>query len=484
MAIEKVNHWIGSFLYFVRMGRKSALRYAIIDLETTGGRPDRDKITEIGIVIHNGQEIVETFSSLINPGITIPPMITRITGISQEMVDDAPPFYEVARQVALMTEHSVFVAHNVRFDYHFLREAFSDLGFTYTRPQLCTVKMSRKVFPGLPSYSLGNLIRHFNIPVNARHRALDDALATTRLLELILEQDQLASVSPAQLTRELRPPAHLPQDLYDQVPQACGIYYFYNTAGDVIYVGKSKHIRRRLQEHLQSVSRKAARLDREIAHVDWVVTGSELYAAILESYEIRRLLPAINKTQRNQSFPAGIYLESTDRGYHRLRAGTRKDDDQPVQVYPSTRAARSALSSITEQFGLCWHLTVEYEPGKPCFRHHLGQCLGACVGQEPSTEYNERCSLAAAAMGRDLQGSFLLMDKGPEDEVYACFQIDEGQFTAMGFVPADQAGSYELITDQLHPYPNHPEISRLIRQYLVKQRLRKIEHPGQKTLME
>lgn len=463
------------------MGHKSALRYAIVDLETTGGRPDRDKITEIGIVIHNGHEIIDTFSSLINPGVTIPPMITRITGITQEMVDSAPPFYEVAKQVALITEHSVFVAHNVRFDYHFLREAFSDLGFTYTRPQLCTVKMSRKVFPGLASYSLGNLIRHFNIPVNARHRALDDAQATARLLELILEQDQLASSTPYQLTRESKPPAHLPQDLYTQVPQACGIYYFYNGTGDVIYVGKSKHIRRRLQEHLQSVTRKAARLDREIAHVDWVITGSELYAAILESYEIRRLLPAINKAQRNRSFPVAIYLESSSEGYHRLRVGPREDASHPVQVYASTRAARSGLSSASDQFGLCWHLTVENKPGTPCFKHHLGQCQGACVGREPQDTYNERCLLAAMALGHELEGSFILVDKGPEEDIYTGFLVENGQFKGMGFISGDQGASYQDIADQLQGYPDHPEIRRLIRQYLVKQRLRRIECPKLET---
>ncbi|MCF8236641.1 MAG: GIY-YIG nuclease family protein [Saprospiraceae bacterium] len=464
------------------MSRTTPFRYAVVDLETTGGRPDRDKITEIAIVIHNGEDIIETFSSLINPGVSIPPMITRITGITQEMVDDAPPFYEVARQVALMTEQTVFVAHNVRFDYQFLREAFSDLGFTFSRPHLCTVKMTRKAFPGLPSYSLGNLIRHFGISVNSRHRALDDALATSRLLELILEKEnRIQPQGITAMTREQKPPAHLPQDLYDQVPEACGIYYFYNQAHEVIYVGKSKHIRRRLKEHLGSINQKAARLDREIACIDWVITGSELYASLLESYEIRRLMPAINKAQRNRNFPAAIYLEPTTGGYNRFRVSTRKDADDPVNVYASSRAARAVLESRVDQFSLCWHLTLEHTPGKPCFKHHLGICLGACVHQEPPEDYNARTILAAASLGHELEGHFILVDSGPSNEQFACIHVENGIFQAMGIVDNDIPQTYSGIVEQLTPYPDHPEIRRLIRQYMVKKHIKRILRPEDHT---
>lgn len=460
------------------MSRTSSLRYAVVDLESTGGRPDRDKITEIAIVIHNGHEIIETFSSLINPGVTIPPMITSITGITQEMVDDAPPFYEVAKQVAMMTEHCVFVAHNVRFDYQFLREAFSDLGFTYTRPHICTVKMTRKAFPGLPSYSLGNLIRHFGISVKSRHRALDDALATAKLLEMILaeEQDGLLT-SVTRLTRSQQPPEHLPQDLYDRVPDACGIYYFYNQLREVIYVGKSKHIRQRLKEHLRAINGKAARLDRDIADIEWVITGSELYAAVLESYEIRRLMPAINKAQRNRIFPAAIYMETTSGGYTRLKVGSRKEVAGLVNVYPSKRAARSVLEGAVDKFDLCWHLTLEHKPGKPCYRHHLGSCSGACVRDESPESYNERTTLAAASLSAELEGSFLLVDKGPDEGTKTCIQIEAGSFHAMGVVTTEGALHYDELVDQLTVYPDHPEIRRLVRQYMVKQRITRIQRP-------
>jgi len=167
-------------------------KYAIIDIETTGGMAKRDKITEIGIVIHDGEKIVDTYESLINPGRHIPPNITRITGITDDMVADAPRFYEVAKTIVEMTEGAIFVAHNVRFDYSFIKEAFNDLGYTFSKRQLDTVRLARKTFPGLKSYSLGNLIKHFGIKVNARHRALEDAIATTELLELIFAKEDSA----------------------------------------------------------------------------------------------------------------------------------------------------------------------------------------------------------------------------------------------------------------------------------------------------
>jgi len=165
-------------------------KFAVVDLETTGGIPKRDKITEIAIIVYDGEKIIAEFQSLINPERSIPANITRITGISNDMVADAPKFYEVAKQVVEYTEGCIFVAHNVRFDYQFLVREFKQLGYTFTRRNLCTVKLSRKAFPGLHSYSLGNLIRYFKISVENRHRAYDDAWATTILLGKIFEQQE------------------------------------------------------------------------------------------------------------------------------------------------------------------------------------------------------------------------------------------------------------------------------------------------------
>lgn len=458
------------------MAKGTALRYAIVDIETTGGRPDRDRITEIGIVLHNGREITETWSSLINPGVSIPPYISRLTGISQEMVEDAPMFHEVAREIILRLEHAVFVAHNVRFDYQFVRESFRDLGFTFSRPFLCTIKMSRQAFPGLPSYSLENLIRHFDIPAERRHRALDDALATAALFERALSAAPELSRQD-QSTKLRRLPRHLAPDRLENVPNACGVYYFRNLQGEVIYVGKSVHIRQRLDEHLQAITRKADLLDREIADIDWVVTGSELYAALLESYEIKRLHPSVNRAQRTRGLPYAIHQESDPRGYIRLKVAPGGEEDEVIERYASKTAAFAALAQAVKRFELCRHLSIEQVADRPCFEFQVGACRGACCEMEAPEDYNPRVRLAISFLGQDLEGSFYLLDEGPEPHTRSVFAVEEGRFTGMGVLCPDDGAGLAALEASVRPYPDHPEVRRLIRQYMARHRYERVEIP-------
>ncbi|MEL6141015.1 MAG: exonuclease domain-containing protein, partial [Bacteroidota bacterium] len=275
-------------------------QYAIVDIETTGGRANRHRITEIGIVLFDGEKITDTYETLINPEAPIPAGITELTGINQEMVKDAPKFYEVARKIVEMTEGTIFVAHNVRFDYEFIREEFRRLGYTFSRRKLCTVRLTRKVFPGLPSYSLGNLIRHFGITVNARHRALADASATTELLQLALQRkdtqedvDLLVNMG----IKETRLPKNLSIDRIQNLPEECGVYYFHDTSGRVIYVGKSTNIRKRIAQHFADTTQKGKDIRERVADISYEETGSELIALLLESEEIKRLEPNINRAQ-------------------------------------------------------------------------------------------------------------------------------------------------------------------------------------------
>ncbi len=460
------------------MSNKTVLNYAIVDLETTGGRPDRDKITEIGIVLHNGREITDTYTTLINPGVNIPPIITRITGINQEMVNDAPFFHEVAKDIILRLEHSVFVAHNARFDYHFLRESFLDLGFTFTRPFLCTVKLSRQVFPGLPSYSLENLIKHFDIPVSRRHRALDDALATATILEKIFQQqtsEGFGKSSIRDIQRQKKLPVQLSPDILDRIPDECGVYYFRNKEGQVIYVGKSVHIRQRLSEHLQDISRKADRLDREIAEVDWIVTGSDLYAALFESYEIKRLQPSVNRAQRARLFDYGLTTVDTPSGYKRFVVERVPEDFPVIQRYSSNKSAQAALFGVVKRFQLCRHLTLEYQAGKPCFEFHVHECLGACVGQENAENYNQRFLLAASYLGQGLEGNFYLLDRGPTPDTKSVFAVEHGRFMGMGTVSMEGDTNYLDLEAAIKPYPDSPEVSRILRQFMAKNRYKRIE---------
>ncbi|HNM27657.1 MAG TPA: exonuclease domain-containing protein, partial [Saprospiraceae bacterium] len=375
--------------------------YAIIDVETTGGQARYERITEIAIVLHDGDRVVDTFSTLLNPERSIPWNITQLTGITDDMVAHAPKFYEVARKIVEMTEGKIFVAHNVSFDYHFVREEFARLGFEFNRKQLCTVRLARKVFPGLPSYSLGNLKRHFGIHAEQSHRALDDTLATARLFELILTE-QSAEGSIRQFVnrgvREAKLPPAITLERLHEIPTACGVYYFHNSDGQVIYVGKSLNIQKRLFEHFSDPTAKGEKLRAGVADLSYEITGSELVALLLESAEIKRLQPPVNRAMRNQHFVGGIFAYTDENGYRCLAPGKItariKKGLELVAEYPKLDHARAHLQAVVRQFELCDRLCNLDFSGAACFHYNIKQCRGACVGEEPADEYNARLEQA------------------------------------------------------------------------------------------
>lgn len=222
--------------------------YAIVDIETTGGKPNKSSITEIAIIVFDGEKVVERFSSLINPQSYIPYFITNLTGISNEMVADAPKFHEVAKHIVEITKDCIFVAHNVNFDYSFIKAAFKSFGYNYNRKTLCTVKLSRKTFPKLPSYSLSNLCKTFGIKNEQQHRALSDAEATTKLFQKII-QTLPGLFSEENLKQEIKSeiiPVELDQNILDNIPEnITGVYYFHNKIGEILYVGKSINIKKK-----------------------------------------------------------------------------------------------------------------------------------------------------------------------------------------------------------------------------------------------
>jgi DNA polymerase-3 subunit epsilon len=227
--------------------------YAVVDIETTGGSARLERITEIAVYIHDGKEIVNEYSTLVNPERNIPYFITSLTGITNEMVEDAPKFYEVAKKIVEITEDNIFVAHNARFDYSFIRQEFSMLGYNFRRRLLDTVSLSRKLLPGHKSYSLGNLCNDLGIKINDRHRASGDALATVRLLELLLEKDrELNQCSLVRNSKASKLHPALDINKINDLPEEPGVYYFHNESGDVIYVGKSRNILERVNSHLST----------------------------------------------------------------------------------------------------------------------------------------------------------------------------------------------------------------------------------------
>lgn len=459
-------------------------RYAIIDVETTGGRASRDKITEIAIVLHDGERILDRFETLLNPECPIPYGITELTGISQDMVENAPKFYEIAKRVVEMTEGAIFVAHNVRFDYSFIREEFSRLGFTYTRKTLCTVRLARQTFPGLRSYSLGNLIQHFHISVKDRHRAMADTLATVELFEKILhEQDSESDMKELvnMGIKESLLPNHIDIETIHALPETAGIYYFHDESGRVIYVGKSKNIKKRVASHFSRKTRKANSLQQLVFDISFEETGSELVALLLESHEIKRLKPPINRAQRVQQFPFAVYAFANKEGFLMLQADQcfkpePNDELRIVAEFARLSNAKGAIKRAQEWFELCPKLCFLEKGAGPCFHFHLKKCLGACAEQEAPETYNERVELAILRMSTELEGSYFLIDQGRNPLEFAVIYVEEGAYRGFGFVEKEAFASGGIdLQDAIKTYPNNPETRRIIRRWLEEdKRLKKI----------
>lgn len=283
--------------------------YAVVDIETTGNGYKGQKITEISALIFDGKKIVDEFTSLVNPEQNIPTFITNLTGITNAMVRNAPKFYEVAKKVEEITKGTIFVAHNVNFDYNIIQAEFKSLGYDFKRKKLCTVRLTRKIIPGLPSYSLGNICSGENIPINGRHRAKGDAEATVELFRRLLERDDNFTINSFlnPRSRQATLPPLLDKIVVDKLPETFGVYYFKNLAKEVIYVGKANNIKQRVISHFYDKKKKEQTMCLETADVSFTKTGSELLALLLESSEIKHIYPKFNRAQRRAGEAVGLF---------------------------------------------------------------------------------------------------------------------------------------------------------------------------------
>ncbi len=456
--------------------------YALIDIETTGGRANRDRITEIAIIIHDGEKVIDSYETLLDPECLIPANITRITGISNDMVLGQPKFYEVAKKVVKMTEGRVFVAHNVRFDYGFIRAEFSRLGFTFSRRQLCTVRLSRKVFPGLRSYSLGNLIKHFRIKVNDRHRAMADTLAMTNLFERILKKQNGEDEAKDFINRGIKE-SKLPQGItleyLHAIPEECGVYYFHDENGDVLYVGKSINIRKRIMEHFTDQTRKAAILQKQSRSISYEITGSELIALLLESSEIKSISPPVNKAQRVKHFPYVIHQSQNEAGYLTFEIKTPKAKERKklniINEYGRITHAKNALQYMVNEFELCTRLMGIDSGSGACFYYTIKKCHGACGGIESVEEYNERAEQALERLSTVLEGSYFIIDKGRTPGEKTVIAIEEGEYLGFGyFEESDFSGTAEDLLECIKYYQSNPEVKRIIKRFITDKKGLKI----------
>ena len=448
--------------------------YAIIDIETTGGIAARDKITEIAIVLHDGKEIIDTYETLINPERSIPANITRITNITNEMVADAPKFYEVAKEIVERTKGAIFVAHNVRFDYSFIREEFKRLGFIFSRRQLCTVRLARKVFPRLKSYGLSNLIRHFNLTINGRHRAMGDTMATTELFEIIMNKKSSKMEIDIMVNHGIKV-SQLPYNItltqLHSLPEDCGVYYFYNRMGEIIYIGKSLNIKKRVMSHFVKQTEKSRKLYESVWDIKTIITGSELAALLLESHEIKYHHPHINRAQRARSYPYVLHSYENQDGYICMDIlKVNKKQKQKLNIlreFASSYSAKGSLDHILENFDLCQTYCNIDSIKRPCFYYQIQKCKGACIHKEDAPTYNARVKEAIENLDTDFPKDFMIIDKGRSQTEKAIILIEEGIYKGFGY--ADQDTPYnnlESIKEIIDTYDHNPEVFRIIKHYL------------------
>ena len=437
-----------------------------------------EKITEIAVFLHDGKEITGEYSTLVNPERNIPYFITNLTGITNEMVENAPRFYEIAKKLIELTEGRTFVAHNARFDYSFIRQEYKSLGYNFKRSILDTVALSRKLLPGHCSYSLGNICKDLNIMINGRHRAGGDALATVRLFEILIAKDQELKESGPSLLKNTKASKLNPKlDLnkVDSIPDEPGIYYFYNEKGDLIYIGKSRNLQQRISTHLSNnTTNRAMEMRDIIADIDWETTGSELIALLKESSEIKRNKPVYNRAQRRTSFQWGIFSFIDQNGYLNYRYGAVNDDETPVSVFTSKDSAKSKLGYFIETHSLCQKLTGLYDTEGPCFHFHVGLCKGACIGSESPEEYNLRAAKAVEEF-YFTRKNFFIIDKGRDKEERCAVKIINGKYTGWGYFNINDMGfGLNAVHECIKPSGDNRDIQAILKQYLRSNKVEKI----------
>lgn len=413
------------------------LNYAVVDIETTGGSPRSSKITEIAIYKHDGKKIIDEFVSLVNPESKIPDFITNLTGISNSMVENAPKFHEIAKEIVKFTEDCVFVAHNVGFDYGITRQEFKKLGYDYRRPHLCTVRASRYILPGLDSYSLGKLTKTVGITIKGRHRAGGDALATAHLFTLL---NKKSSNSIEKFIQHDINPAILHPNLdieeLDSIPQKTGVYKFFDEDNQLIYIGKSINIKKRIHQHLRNTgTKKGSELLHTICRIEYEITGSELIALLEESQLIKHYKPKFNSALKKSKFPYGLFYFIDDSGYYRFYVGlTSRSPQRPLTSFTTKREGTAYLTKWTENFLLCQKLNDLYPTNSACFHYGIKKCNGACINKETPDDYNVRAKEMIDYL--NLNGeSFYIIENGRQKSEKSLIMVENGTLVGYGFAP-------------------------------------------------
>lgn len=433
--------------------------FSIVDIETTGGSHG-NRITEIAAVKTDGKSILESYETLINPHIFIPKSITLLTGITNKMVNDAPDFEEVSRDFMNFLEGSIFVAHNVSFDYSIIKNHFEDLSIPFNSKKLCTVRLSRSILPNHPSYSLGKLCRELGIKNQKRHRAMGDAKATTELFHLLFKKDHdFITHSLNQLSRESILPPNLPKSEFESMPNSVGVYYLLGEKMEILYVGKAKDMKNRIVTHFTETTRKKSELLRKIHHVSYMETGNELIALLLESDEIKKHYPPYNKLQKQKSNDYCICHYEGQDGIVRVDIFLKKYERNTVKQFSSMTMAKDYLYMLVEKNKLCPKYTGLERTKERCY---LGTNCELCSGNISVEEYNQQVMKSWEPKGLNKW----IIGPGRTIEEKGVVSLKDGEYYGFGFVTTDQQINEEDLNSCIVRYKTNSDIRRIIDGFL------------------
>jgi DNA polymerase III subunit epsilon len=444
--------------------------FAIVDVETTGTIHD-GKITEIAIIVHDGTKELDRFTTLLNPGRRIDPYVARLTGITDRMVASAPVFEEHAERIMEMTRDRIFVAHNVSFDYAFLKMEFRSIGLEFKRDTLDSIDICRRIIPDLPSYSLKKLCASIGIPMDAHHRALDDTQATALLFAKLYEMDKKTVFSRVKADiPNVNIPPNLPSSQLENIPETTGVYYFHDADDQILYIGKSLDLRKRVLSHFHPKEKKKwAELWRNIHSISYEETGSELAALLLESHEIKRQQPKLNVALKTpHPLPYSIFEGMDENGYITFALRRRETKAEAIIDVRGYKEGERLLLAQADRFNLCQCLMGLHQLKGNCFQHQIEACRGAKMGLETAEDYNRRAMRARQSMSFKIE-NLLIVGAGRNSNEYSLVQVEHGRYIGYGFVTKD-IGHVPLdeLLGHVRAQEDNPDAQRIIRNFIYR----------------
>lgn len=391
------------------------------------------------------------------------------------MLKNAPKFYEVAKRIVEITEDCIIVAHNSQFDYRILRTEFKRLGFEYKRKTLCTVELSQQLIPDQDSYSLGKLARALGIPVNDRHRADGDAIATVKLFKMLLSKDLdkviITEKIKAEVTDKMQ--GNLQQILED-LPSITGVYYIHNKNGEIIYIGKSRNIKNRINQHFTNNSARSKKLQLQVASVSYEPTGNELIALLKENEEVKRKTPKYNRSLKQTTFHYGLYSFTDTNGYVNLEVTKIDPEKTAIITFTNKQSSTSFMLKNVKVYNLCQKLTGLYDTNSHCYNYKLNTCEGACVNEESAEAYNKRVNELISKYDLNHK-NLVISDKGREVDERSAILIKDGVFKGFGFYNLNhQINTISVLESFITPMQANQDTKHIIQSYMRKNKNLKI----------